>query len=58
MKNTDSIKRALETQRKAEEVKGARLNAIDKKLVSPIRVGEEIEAKSIQEQAYLKVKLK
>ena len=29
MKNTDSIKRALETQRKADELKSTRLHAID-----------------------------
>ncbi len=61
MKNTESIKRALESQKKNDELKSTRLQAIDKKLLSPTASKEavpEVEAKSLQEQAYLKVKLK
>lgn len=61
MKNTDSIKRALDSQKKQEELKSTRLQAIDKKLLSPSAGRDavpEVEAKSLQEQAYLKVKLK
>lgn len=60
MKNTDSIKRALESQKKHDELKSTRLQAIDKKLLSSSAVREgvpEVEAKSLQEQAYIKVKL-
>ena len=50
MKNTDSIKRALESQKKNDELKSTRLQAIDKKLLSPTAVKEavpEVEAKSL-----------
>jgi hypothetical protein len=35
MKNNESIQRAIEIQKKSEDIKVARLQAIDKRLVSP-----------------------
>ena len=56
MKNSESIKRALDTQKRSEELKNTRLQAIDNKIRNkdPLM---EVEVKSVQEQAYLKVTL-
>ena len=63
VKNSESIKRAIDSQKKTEELKINRLQAIDSKIVSPrinesTHISTDIESKSLNEQAYLKVKLK
>jgi hypothetical protein len=58
MKNNDSIKRAIDKQKKNDEFNTARLQAIDYKIASPrvsLNSTSEIEIKPIKDTPSLKV---